>query len=629
MASILLADDHAPTRELLEDRLHQAGYEVQAAADADSAYESFAHEWPDAVVVCLGLPADAEGRHLAARVRAAAGRPVPIVVYDRGHLGKAQGVQAILDLGANAYLADPTEKDLLVERVDALLAARAPKETRDAGGVQRPERLLAQGDLAVGRVAELCYRAWQDRLTGVLLLTDGAVERRIHFLDGAPIGHTASSRAYSLVRWMADHATIDEAMYQEIIDVMARDGLSEGAALVATGVVEAGDPLYDLLRAHAREAIRSAFSMHRGRWRLIEDRERALEVPALELPPLVLIREAARHALPLRYFRAALGTKTGDFPRRSEAFRDLVNEIRLDGSEMALALKLDGRTRARDFVTSAGSRMRESLVLLWFLDLVGALEWSERPMEGETGPYVSVSGSRKKKALPDDEAAALRDEAEEILASSYFGALGVEIDADDAAVESAFQEKATRFHPDTWVAYELGDLEPIMLQALEKVTAAQRVLSNPEKRRAYLEHLLSRATPSTRRSQLDVDAELEVRRGERALREKDWATAQEAFSRAVSLNPREPEYYCMLAFAMFGGAKGSPKERAKQPRKLLKKAAALAPDLDRPHVLLGIMEHECGNLKAARRHLLAALRKNPDSLTAKVALRRVNEVDDD
>ncbi len=628
MASILLADDHAPTQELLKDRLHQAGHEVHAAGDAEAAYEAFAHGRPDAVVVCLGLPADAQGRHLAARVRAA-GRPVPIVVYDRGHLGKAQGVQAILDLGANAYLPDPTEKDVLLERLDTLLAARTPREAKAAGGTDGPERILDQGELALGRVAELTYRAFRERLTGVLLLTDGAVERRIHFLDGAPIGHSASSRAYSLVRWMADHATIDEATYQEIIEVMARDGLSEGAALVATGVVDAGDPLYDLLRAHAREAIRSAFLMRRGRWRLVEDRDRALEVPALELPALVLIREAARHALPLRYFRSALGTKMGDYPRRTEAFRALVNEIRLDGPKMALALKLDGRTRARDFVTSAGSRMRESLVLLWFLDLVGALEWSESAAEGEESPYVSVSTGRKKKPLPEAEAEALRREAEEILAGTYFGALGVEIDADEAALESAYQEKATRFHPDTWVAYELGELEPVMLQALEKVTAARRVLMNAEKRRAYLEHLLSRLSPATRRRQLDVDAELEVRRGERALREKDWATAQEAFSRAVSLNPREPEYYCMLAFAMFRGAKGSPKERARQPRKLLKKAAALAPDLDRPHVLLGILEHECGNPKAARRHLLAALRKNPDSLPAKVALRRVNEVDED
>ncbi|RMG21215.1 MAG: molecular chaperone DnaJ [Deltaproteobacteria bacterium] len=582
------------------------------------------------MVVSLHLPPGEDGRHLAARVRAAGGRPVPILVYDRGHMGETLGVQAILDLGANAYVADPTSKELL-ERVAKLCAARpAATGERDAAGAEaEPEQVVAQGELATGRVAELVHAAWARRLTGILLLVEGAVERRIHFLEGAPIGHSASSRAYSLVRWLVDHAVIDDSQYQAVIDTMARDGLSQAAALVATGVVDAGEPLYDLLRAHAREAIRNAFQARHGRWRMVESRSRALEVPALELPPLVLIREGARHAFPLRFFREALGTKLGDYPRRSARFRPLVNEIRLDGPEMAFALKLDGRVRARDLATGSGSRMRDALILLWFLDLVGALEWSEDPVGADEGPYRSIAGSRKKKALPPETAQSLREEVGEALRGSYFRALGVEIDAGEEAVESAYQEKATRFHPDTWVEYELGELEPLMLQALEKVSAARRILLHAEKRRAYLEHVLSRHAASSRRSALDVDAEVEVRRGERAMKEKDWATAVAAFTRAVSLNPREPEYYCMLAFATFEHGTGPAKERAKQPRKLLKKAAALAPDLDQPHVILGILEHACGNPKAARRHLLTALRKNPDSITAKAALRRVNEVDEE
>src|SRR5512140_3327724 len=107
LKTLLLAESHPPTLEHLVGMLAQAGYTVSAVSDAVAALEHFVAGNPDVVVLGVDLPR-LEGGHVGQLIRNhSQGGRVPIIAIDKGHLGKAKGVQSVLGLKAHAHVADP------------------------------------------------------------------------------------------------------------------------------------------------------------------------------------------------------------------------------------------------------------------------------------------------------------------------------------------------------------------------------------------------------------------------------------------------------------------------------------------------------------------------------------------
>jgi Flp pilus assembly protein TadD len=114
-----------------------------------------------------------------------------------------------------------------------------------------------------------------------------------------------------------------------------------------------------------------------------------------------------------------------------------------------------------------------------------------------------------------------------------------------------------------------------------------------------------------------------VRKGEAALKRKDLLAARQLFEEAVALNPREPEYYSHLAWATYLGSTGPREERGRAAQRVLKRALALNPYLERAHIISAIVDSDLGEDSSARRKLLKVLELNPYSQLAKAALRKV------
>jgi two-component system NarL family response regulator len=158
-ASVLIADDHFPTRERLRTRLVDAGFEVATAADADTAVEAAGRLRPDLCLVDINMP----GSGIAAVARLLTVAPSTKVIMITVSRDDADLFDA-LQSGASGYLL----KDLRVSELPALLrraldgeallsgplAARLVEEFRERG---RRRRLVASHAPA----AELTRREWQ------------------------------------------------------------------------------------------------------------------------------------------------------------------------------------------------------------------------------------------------------------------------------------------------------------------------------------------------------------------------------------------------------------------------------------------------------------------------------------
>lgn len=618
MRRVLLAEGHGPTREFVTESLSGAGFEVLLARDPDHAYELYASQRPLAVVLGADFSPVADGG-LARRLREADPR-VLVVVADQEHLGKARGLQALLPLKANAYVANPTKREL-VEKVQQLVAQRGSSALRGAALVLS-RAASARGDVKPGAIARVMHQVWRALSDGILVLEDGEVERRLLFLRGVPVACQSTDPAESLVGWLAASGRLDDSQRQAALEGMA-GGLTAGAALIAAGVLEPGEELQAALRAHLKATTVRAVGAREGRWRFHGGPEFQGEIHPVEILPLQAILEGARAGIPVRHFADALKAVADAFPTRTAEFQRLLPAAGLSSGDLRLALALEGKVSTRAFLDARQKDLKEALSLVWFLSLVGAIAFQDEAAGGE-GPQAAAA-PRRKKPLPFDRAEAIRQAALQILPGTYFHALGVDVASTGEEIGRAYQDVASRFHPDAFAEWDVGDLEDLLSAIQDKVTAAWRVLSSEEKRRAYLSFLLLKfELTGARRPGIDVDAEIALKRGERALLKRRNAEAVSALHAAVERNPREPEYLAMLGFAELFDPVLPRSERIAEARRCARKALSLTPDHPRATAVLALADELAGDAAEARRVVLAGLKTHPASAVLKELLHRLN-----
>lgn len=627
MKTLLLAESHPPTLEHLKGLLSQAGYTVRAVNDPVTALEHFAADNPAVVVLAVDLPR-ADGAHLVHLIRAhSQGGRVPIVAIDKGHLGRARGVGAVLDLKVNAYVADPLKPGELVPRLEALVrSAQAMPLTGLAATLSRPA--VNSGELKGYPLPALLHSIYRVRRDGVLVVAHRDLSRRVYFLGGGPVSFDSSAKADSLPRFLVDRKVATEAQAERVVEALA-SGLRIGAALADAGVEAAGEDLLQLLRDYTRHRLGRVLSMREGRYAFYAGEEFTSEVAKVEVPPLGAVLEGARRCFPLKVMAAALRANLGEYPVRSPEFGRDLQAMALDTEDLKLAMQVNGRIVLKDLLAHGRGELSAAYSLLWFLKLTGGVTFSAVPVASGTDVLSTAAvpdriAPRKRKAMPAETAASLREEAVRIITRSYFGSLGLDIAADTESVERAYHETAMRFHPDTHAEYDISDLRDLLDSVQEKLSASYRVLSVEEKRKAYLQYLFSRADVG-RNTAVVVDAEIALRRGASALKRRDFASAMKAFEEAVALNPNEPEFYAFLAWVTYVASPGALMQRAQKAQKVLKKALSLGPYVERLHIIAAIIDADLGDAPLARKKLMKVLEYNPYSQLAKAALRKVGK----
>ena len=122
---ILIADDEPQITRVLRTGLATRGYDVRAAADGESALDTFNDWHPDLIVTDLSMP-NMDGLELCRRLRLVS--QIPIIVLSVKGEEKIK-VEA-LDAGADDYVTKPFGIEELLARVRAALR-RAPSPSDD------------------------------------------------------------------------------------------------------------------------------------------------------------------------------------------------------------------------------------------------------------------------------------------------------------------------------------------------------------------------------------------------------------------------------------------------------------------------------------------------------------------
>jgi CheY-like chemotaxis protein len=627
LKTVLLAEHHAPTLDHVRGLLIQAGYSVRAASDPGRAMELFVSEHPDFVVVAVELPR-LDGAHLGKLIRGSDhGSRVPMVAIDKGHLGKARGVGAILDLKANAYVADPTRPGELVGKLLSLAGVAQLARQSSAKGISATlsRAPVAAGDLKGYPLPALLTSCYRLKRNGILVIAHRDLTRRVFFSQGSAVSYDSTARQDALPTWMHERQELDENQARSVLEALA-GGQRPAVALAHVGVELGGEELLNRLRDYTRDKVAQVVGMREGRYAFYSGTEFADEISRVDVHALSPVLHGARRSFPVKVFAQPLRVHLSQFPYRTPDFGKDLAVLGLDTGDLKLAMQMNGRIRLNELIAHGRAELRTAYSLLWFLSLAGDVAFSPEPVAGAEGTQLTPTADRiaprRRKPLPPELVTELRDAAVKIITGSYFRVLGLDIAADTEAVEKAYHQIATRFHPDSYPDYDSSEIKDLLDSVQDKLSASYRVLSVESKRKAYLQYLLGKLDVG-RTAAVHVDAEIALKRGDAALKRKDARSAMAAFEEAIALNPREPEYYCYLAWATWLAEKGDKKERARAAQKLLKKALAINATLERATIISAIIDGETGEATSARKRLLKVLEQNPHSQLARAALRKV------
>lgn len=144
-ATILVVDDDAGTRKMINAALNAGGFEVIEAATAAEAMEALESRPPDLMLLDLILP-DGDGVEICRQVRTFSNVSIIMVTAKRDLTDRLAG----LDAGADDYVTKPLAMGELVARVKSLLRRLQMREHQQA-----PE--IVFGDVSLDcQVNQIC-----------------------------------------------------------------------------------------------------------------------------------------------------------------------------------------------------------------------------------------------------------------------------------------------------------------------------------------------------------------------------------------------------------------------------------------------------------------------------------------
>jgi DNA-binding response OmpR family regulator len=180
---LLVVDDEAVNRELLDAILTDEGYEVIPASDGPSALAEVGKCPPDLILLDLLMPG-MTGLEVCQRLKqgpATAGIPVIVVTA----IGQTAMKEALLTSGADDFVTKPFQPDDLRARVYAMLKVRQIRQELDRTLAYLHELELARRGHRIGDARQASLAIGPDRTAGptripILLVDDDVMIREFY-----------------------------------------------------------------------------------------------------------------------------------------------------------------------------------------------------------------------------------------------------------------------------------------------------------------------------------------------------------------------------------------------------------------------------------------------------------------
>jgi len=216
--------------------------------------------------------------------------------------------------------------------------------------------------------------------------------------------------------------------------------------------------------------------------------------------------------------------------------------------------------------------------------------------------------------------------------ADHFALLGLTSTASPDEIQKAYFMLARKLHPDRLSAIGVVDEARHAQRLMAEINAAFAILNDSAKRAEYISILQRGGARAIKAQEAQADemamrimrAEEVFRQGEMAMRRDQVGPALQAFQQAVELQPNEPEYQALLAWAQFAAAPDK-NAVANNARKALQRAMELNDRSPTARFYLGRVERMVGREREALQHFQEVLRIKPNHAEAASEVRLLEQ----
>jgi curved DNA-binding protein CbpA len=214
--------------------------------------------------------------------------------------------------------------------------------------------------------------------------------------------------------------------------------------------------------------------------------------------------------------------------------------------------------------------------------------------------------------------------------ADHYALLGVAATATPDELRKTYFNLARALHPDRLAALGISDDAHVAHKVFAQLNTAFSIVSDA-KRRAEYDQLLGRGGEAGVRNDQAraeemamriLEAEEAYKKGELALKRDDLLSAISELGHAVELNPDEPDFNALHAWAVFCASPDKAKV-ARQTRTTLEKAIQRSPRAINPRFYLGRVQRMLGNDKEALQLFRDVLLDKPHHFEAQTEIRAI------
>jgi curved DNA-binding protein CbpA len=214
--------------------------------------------------------------------------------------------------------------------------------------------------------------------------------------------------------------------------------------------------------------------------------------------------------------------------------------------------------------------------------------------------------------------------------ADHYLLLGVTPTASPDEIRKTYFNLARQLHPDRLSALGIADDTRVAHKVFAQLNTAFSILSDT-RRRAEYDDLLGRGGEAAEREEHARAEEIALRilaseeaykKGELALKRDDLATAITELARAIELNPDEPDFSALHAWAVFCAAPDKTSV-ARQTRSTLERAIQKSPKAIVPRFYLGRVHRMLGHDKEALDMFRDVLMDKPSHFEAQSEIRAI------
>ena len=208
--------------------------------------------------------------------------------------------------------------------------------------------------------------------------------------------------------------------------------------------------------------------------------------------------------------------------------------------------------------------------------------------------------------------------------NDLFGLLDLREDSGMTEIKDAYFRLARMVHPDSLQKYQLEDRKEEAALVFERVTEAFQILSDPAKKKAYIESRRSgeaAASPEAKSKMMDEQSKIALHQGKMMLNRKGWAAAEEYFSQYTSLKPEDARGFVLLGWALFQNQHKELDTRLEKARASFQKAIKLDAENADAHFYMALYHKQKGNRSDLEKSIKTTLELNRNHVNAQRELR--------